>query len=51
MKTSAKHFGLAIGAQGQATWAKMTLKLLHLLRQSQKIRIPQPKNFFSSAIY
>jgi len=29
----------------------MTLKLLHLWRQSQKIRTPQPKNFFSSAIY
>ena len=33
-------------ALGQATWAKMTLKLLHLWRQSQKIRTPQPKNFF-----
>jgi len=32
-------------ALGQATWAKMTLKL-HLWRQSQKIRTPQPKNFF-----
>jgi len=35
---------------GQATWAKMTPKLLHLLRQSQKIRTPQPKYFFSNAI-
>jgi len=33
-------------ALGQATWAKMTLKQLHFWRQSQKIRIPQPKNFF-----
>ena len=33
-------------ALGQATWAKMTQKLLHLWRQSQKIRIPQPKIFF-----
>ena len=38
-------------ALGQATWAKMTLKLLHLWRHLQKIRTPQPKNFFSSAIY
>jgi len=35
----------------QATWAKMTLKLLHLWRHSQKICIPQAKKFFSSAIY
>jgi len=35
----------------QATWAKMTPKLLHLWRQSQKISTPQPKNLFSSAIY
>jgi len=33
-------------ALGQATWAKMTLKLLHLWCQSQKIHIPQPKIFF-----
>jgi len=33
-------------ALGQITWAKMTLKLLHLWRQSQKICNPQPKNFF-----
>ena len=33
-------------ALDQATWAKMTPKLLHLWRQSQKIRIPQAKNFF-----
>jgi len=38
-------------ALGQATCAKMTPKLLHLWRQSQKIRTTQPKNFFSSAIY
>ena len=36
MKTSAKYFGLAVGAQGQATWPKMKLKLLDLWRQSQK---------------
>ena len=30
-------------ALGQATWAKMTLKLLHLWRQSWKICTPQPK--------
>jgi len=29
----------------------MTLKLLHLWRQSQKIRTPQLKKFISSAIY
>jgi len=34
--------GLALG---QATWAKMTLKLLHLWSHSQKIRTPQPKIF------
>jgi len=33
-------------ALGQATRAKMTLELLHLWRQSQKIRIPNQKNFF-----
>jgi len=38
-------------ALGQATWAKMAPKVLHLWRQSQKIRNPQPKNFFSSAMY
>jgi len=32
-------------ALGQATWAKMTPKLLHLWRHSQKICKPQPKNF------
>jgi len=37
-------------AIGQATWAKMTLKLLHVWRQSQKIRTTN-KKFFSSAIY
>jgi len=31
---------------GQATWPKMTPKLLHLWRQSQKIHTPQPKIFF-----
>jgi len=38
-------------ALGQATWVKMTPKLLHLWYQSQKIRTAQPKNVFSSAIY
>jgi len=33
-------------ALGQATWAKMTQKLLHLWRQSQKIRTPNQKIFF-----
>jgi len=33
-------------ALGQATRAKMTPKLLHLWRHSQKICNPQPKNFF-----
>jgi len=33
-------------APGRATCAKMTLKLLHLWCHSQKIRNPQPKNFF-----
>jgi len=33
-------------ALGQATWAKMTPKLLHLWRQSQKIRTPNQKIFF-----
>jgi len=31
---------------GQVTWAKMTQRLLHLWCHSQKIRNPQPKNFF-----
>jgi len=38
-------------ALGHATWAKMTLKLLHLWQQSQTIHTPQPKNFFTRAIY
>jgi len=38
-------------ALGQATRAKMTLKLLHSWRHSQKTCIPQAKIFFSSAIY
>jgi len=47
MKTSAKYFGLASSwALGQTTWPKMTPKLLHLWRQSQKIHNSQPKNFF-----
>jgi len=33
-------------ALGRATCAKMTLKLPHLWRQSQKIRIPNQKIFF-----
>jgi len=33
-------------ALGQATWTKMTLKVLHLWRQSQKIRTPNQKIFF-----
>ena len=33
-------------ALGQATWAKMTLKLLHLWHHSQKICAPNLKNFF-----
>jgi len=33
-------------ALGQATWVKMTPKLLHLWRQSQTIRTPKQKNFF-----
>ena len=33
-------------ALGQVTWAQMTLKLLHLWRQSQKIRTPNQKIFF-----
>jgi len=33
-------------ALGQVTWAKMTPKLLHLWRYSQKIHTPQPKIFF-----
>jgi len=36
---------------GQVTWAKMTLKLLHLWCHSQKIHNPQPKNLFLSANY
>jgi len=31
---------------GQATWSKMTSKLLHLWRHSQKICNPQPNIFF-----
>jgi len=37
-------------ALGQATWAKMTQKLLHLWCQSQK-SAPPTKKCFSSAIY
>jgi len=33
-------------ALGQATWAKMTLKVLHLWHQSQKICTLNQKNFF-----
>jgi len=33
-------------ALGQATWAKVVQKLLHLWRHSQKICTPQTKNFF-----
>jgi len=33
-------------ALGQATWAKMTLKLRHLWRQSQKICTPNQKKYF-----
>jgi len=45
MKTSVKHWPSG-WALGQATQAKMTPKLLHLWRQSQKIRTPQPKKIF-----
>jgi len=38
-------------ALGQGTWAKMTPKLLHLWRQSQKICTPKTKFFFSSEVY
>jgi len=31
---------------GQATWAKMAQKVLHLWRHSQKVHTPQPKKFF-----
>jgi len=43
MKILAKHFGLAVGL-GQAIWAKIIPKLLHLWRQSQTIHTPT-KNF------
>jgi len=33
-------------ALDQATWAKMTPKLLHLWCHSQKIHNPLPQNFF-----
>jgi len=33
-------------ARGQATWAKMTQKLLHLWCHSQKNRTPQPQKYF-----
>jgi len=33
-------------ALGQATWAKMAQKLLHLWRQPQKIHTPNQKIFF-----
>ena len=36
-------------ALGQVTWAKMTLKLLHLWRCSQEIGNPQPEKFFLNA--
>jgi len=35
-------------ALGQVTWAKMTQKLLHLWRHSQKFCSPQPKKFLSA---
>ena len=41
---------LSSWAVGQVTWAKIAPKLLHLCCHSQKIRNPQPKNFFSSAV-
>ena len=42
-----RFFGLEGSlALGQATWAKMTPKLLPLWRQSQKIRTPNQKIFF-----
>jgi len=36
-------------ALGQATWAKIVKKLLHLQRHSQKICNPPTKKFFLSA--
>jgi len=48
-----KNFGKTLWpgswALGQATWAKMAPKLLHLWPHSQKIHNRQPKKFFSSA--
>jgi len=41
-----KTLWLSGWALGQVTWAKITPKLLHLWRHSQKIHKPQPKNFF-----
>jgi len=38
-------------ALGQATWAKMTLELLHLWRPLTKNPHPPGKKIFSSAIY
>jgi len=46
MKTSAKYYHLTVGAQGQAKVDQGGLKVLHLWRHSQKIHIPQAKNFF-----
>jgi len=37
-------------ALGQATWANMTPKLVHLWHHSQKIHTRPTKKFFSSAI-
>jgi len=46
---SNENFRKTLGPSGwaldQDTWDKMTPKLLHLWRHSQKIRTPQPKNF------
>jgi len=44
---SNENFSKTLGwALGQVTWHKMTLKLLHLWCQSQKIRTPNQKIFF-----
>jgi len=45
-KNFSKILWLSGWALGQATWAKMAHKLLHLRHHLQKMSNTQPKNFF-----
>jgi len=50
MKTSAKHFGLAVGPK-PGNMSHNDPKKTSLMMSPTKNLHPQPKNFFSSAIY